>query len=50
MAKFAQILFKKCFCHIKMFSEVPETYLDTFGSVRNEFKAHIHDSEPKIEP
>ena len=49
MAKFAQILFKKCFFHIKMFSEVPETYLDTFGSVRNEFKAHIHDSEPKIE-
>ena len=32
-----------------MFSEVPKTYLDTFGSVRTEFKAHIHDSKPKIE-
>ena len=32
-----------------MFSEVLKTYLDTFGNVRIEFKAHIHDSEPKIE-
>ena len=49
MAKFAQILFKKCFFRIKIFSGVPKTYLDTFGNVRNEFTAHIHDSEPKIE-
>ena len=49
MAKFDQILFKKCFFRIKIFSGVPKTYLDTFGNVRNEFTVHIHDSEPKIE-